>query len=120
MAMRAPGLKQGVRDAAGAGAQTFGISKPYLLNFIHAPETDETDAARAREYALLSALLRRAPDSALLARLAALPDDNSPLGLAHAALAEAADGSNAEMIGREFFNLFTGVGRGELVPYGSY
>ena len=35
-----------------------------------APQTDDIDAARAQEYALLSVLLARAPDAALLARLA--------------------------------------------------
>jgi len=53
-------------------------------------DVDDVDAARAQEYALLSALLVRAPDRALLERLAALRGDASPLGLAHAALAEAA------------------------------
>ena len=51
---------------------------------------DEIDAARAQEYALLAALLVRAPDAALLKRLAGLRGDESPLGMAHIALAEAA------------------------------
>jgi TorA maturation chaperone TorD len=46
--------------------------------------------------------------------------DASPLGLAHAALAEAAAQTNAERVEREFFDLFIGLGRGELLPYGSY
>jgi TorA maturation chaperone TorD len=81
---------------------------------------EEIDAARAREYALLSTLLRRAPNSDFLARLAALRGDPSPLGVAHAALAEAAGATNTERVEREFFNLFIGIGRGELLPYGSY
>jgi TorA maturation chaperone TorD len=81
---------------------------------------DEADAARAREYALLSVLLARAPDAALLARLSRLRGDPSPLGLAHAALAEAASGATVESVEREYFNLFIGLGRGELLPYGSY
>ena len=36
------------------------------------------------------------------------------------ALAQAAGNVGAEKIQREFFNLFIGVGRGELVPCGSY
>ena len=35
-------------------------------------------------------------------------------------LAEAAAAANAEQIEREFFDLFIGVGRGELMPYASY
>jgi TorA maturation chaperone TorD len=83
-------------------------------------EHDEIDAARAREYALLSVLLRRAPDCDLLARLASLGGDPSPLGVAHAALAEVASATTGEQVEREFFNLFVGIGRGELLPYGSY
>lgn len=81
---------------------------------------DEIDAGRAQEYALLAALLMRAPDTALLKRLAGLRGDSSPLGLAHIALAEAAERVTVEQVEREFFDLFIGVGRGELMPYGSY
>jgi TorA maturation chaperone TorD len=81
---------------------------------------DEVDAARAQEYALLSTLLARAPDQALLKRLAGLRGDATPLGLAHAALADAASRTSAEQIEREYFDLFIGLGRGELLPYGSY
>ena len=83
-------------------------------------DLDDVDAARAQEYALLSVLLARAPDRALLERLASLRGDPSPLGLAHAALAEAAQRTSAERVEREYFNLFIGLGRGELLPYASY
>jgi TorA maturation chaperone TorD len=83
-------------------------------------DVDEVDAARAQEYALLSVLLARAPDAALLARLAELRGDASPLGLAHAALSEAAGRADVERVEREYFDLFIGLGRGELLPYGSY
>jgi TorA maturation chaperone TorD/DNA-binding transcriptional regulator YdaS (Cro superfamily) len=104
-----------------------GVSRAVLRPDLYAdgpPElgevVDEVDAARAREYALLSALLRRAPDTALLERLAGIRGDPSPLGLAHAALAEAASDARVERLEREYFDLFIGVGRGELLPYGSY
>jgi TorA maturation chaperone TorD len=83
-------------------------------------DVDEVDAARGREYALLSLLLARAPDRSLLRRLAGLRGDASPLGAAHAALAEAAARTSAERVEREYFDLFVGLGRGELLPYGSY
>jgi len=83
-------------------------------------DLDEVDAARAREYALLAALLLRAPDAVFLAKLSKLRADASPLGLAHAALAEAAGSATIESIEREYFDLFIGIGRGELLPYGSY
>ena len=52
-------------------------------------DVDELDRARAREYALLSTLLARAPDTLLIGRLALLQGDTTPLGMAHAALADA-------------------------------
>jgi TorA maturation chaperone TorD len=45
--------------------------------------------------------------------LAHLDGDASPLGRAHSGLADAA------LVEREHFALFVGVGRGELLPYGS-
>jgi TorA maturation chaperone TorD len=96
------------------------VLRPDLYGEGQSGEVDEVDAARAHEYALLAALLLRAPDAKLLANLAALRGDASPLGLAHAALAEAAAQANAESVEREYFNLFIGLGRGELLPYGSY
>lgn len=83
-------------------------------------ELAEVDAARAREYALISALLARAPDAELLQRLAQLPGDRSPLGRAHADLAQAAGRSHAAAVEREYFDLFVGLGRGELLPFASF
>jgi TorA maturation chaperone TorD len=96
------------------------VLRPDLYGGADGGAIDEVDAARAREYALLATLLRCAPDADLLMRLATLRGDPSPIGLVHAALAEAASTTNVERVEREFFDLFIGVGRGELVPYGSY
>jgi TorA maturation chaperone TorD len=78
------------------------------------------DGARGQEYALLAVLLARAPDADFLNRLANLHGDASPLGVAHAALAQAASQTTADRLQREYFDLFIGLGRGELLPYGSY
>ena len=83
-------------------------------------EIDEIDVARGREYALLAVLLARAPSAELLARVATLRGDPSPLGIAHAALAEAASAARLDRVEHEFFELFIGIGRGELLPYASY
>jgi TorA maturation chaperone TorD len=96
------------------------VLRPDLYGSAEAVAADEVDAARAREYGLLAVLLRRAPDSDLLSRLATLCGDASALGLAHTALAAAATAANIERVEREFFDLFIGIGRGELVPYGSF
>lgn len=85
-----------------------------------ASEVDEIDAARASEYALIAALLNRAPDAKFLASLSGLQGDATPLGVAHATLADAAANANPEKVEREYFDLFIGLGRGELLPYASY
>jgi TorA maturation chaperone TorD len=85
-----------------------------------ARDTDEVAMARAQEYALLAAMLARAPDAAFLQRLSRLRGDATPLGVVHAALAQAASETTVERAEREFFDLFIGLGRGELLPYGSY
>jgi TorA maturation chaperone TorD len=96
------------------------ILRPDLYGNTRTRDAEEVDLARAQEYALLAALLMRAPDADFLGRLAMLRGDPTPLGVAHAGLADAASGVDATKVEREFFNLFTGIGRGELVPYGSY
>ncbi len=78
------------------------------------------DAARADEYALIGALLWRAPVAETLAQLARLRGDASELGQAHLMLADIAGRVDADALQREFFNLFVGVGRGEILPYASY
>jgi TorA maturation chaperone TorD len=93
---------------------------------MHAPESrkaaavDEVDIARAAEYSLLATLLVRSPDAEMLSRLAELRGDDSPLGLAHAALGTAAARTDADTTAREYFALFVGLGRGELMPYASH
>jgi len=139
-----------VAGGVGALARKIGISQPSVSNWARIPaervlsvETAtgvnrtilrpdlyggdqalggdiDVDAGRAQEYGLLSVLLARAPDRALLERLATLRGDASPLGLAHAALAEAASRTTSERVEREYFDLFIGLGRGELLPYASY
>jgi len=83
-------------------------------------DIDEIDLLRGAEYSLLAALLGAAPGAELLARVAELKGDATPLGMAHIALADAARATNETDLGREYFNLFIGVGRGEFLPYGSY
>jgi TorA maturation chaperone TorD len=95
--------------------------RPDLFTARAPDETiDDVDAARAQEYALLATLLAGAPDRDFLTRLTRLKGDASPLGLAHARLAQAADAADAARVEREYFNLFVGIGRGEVLPYGSY
>ena len=83
-------------------------------------DIDDTETVRAEEYFLLATLLAQAPDAVGLSRIAKLSGDATPLGLAHLALARAAENASVDKIEREFFNLFIGTGRGKLPPYGSH
>jgi TorA maturation chaperone TorD len=81
---------------------------------------DPVDAGRAQQYLLLASMLSAPPSKKLLGELARLEGDDTPLGRAHAALAEAAQAAAASAVEREYFDLFIGVGRGEILPYASY
>jgi TorA maturation chaperone TorD len=148
--MRDRGLSEAIQAVGGVSelARRVGISQPSVSNWDKVPaervlaveaatgiarmrlrpdlyrelvtDIDDIDRARAQEYTLLSALLARAPDADLLARLSRLGGEVSPLGLAHMALGQAAASIEAGKIEREYFNLFIGLGRGELLPYASY
>ena len=83
-------------------------------------EIDEIDRLRAAEYGLLSLLLGKAPDAATLKQVATLKGDGSDLGMAHLELASCAAATDDRAVNREFFDLFIGLGRGELLPYASY
>lgn len=81
----------------------------------------EEDLLRAHLYRLLAGYLARPPSDDLLNVAAGLTgDDQSELGRAIAALAKIAAGTDAATVSREYHDLFIGLGRGELVPYGSY
>lgn len=80
---------------------------------------DPVDVERARLFALLGRLMGATPDAALLARLRLLRATEGELGEAYGALAEAAR-VTPDAAEREYFNLFIGVGRGEILPYASY
>ena len=84
------------------------------------PEVDEIDQLRAAEYGLLSLLLGKAPDADTLSRVATLKGDASDLGIAHIGLASAAAATDDRAASKQFFDLFIGLGRGELLPYASY
>lgn len=81
---------------------------------------DALELERARLFALLGRLLGDAPDAGLLHRLTLLRAGPGEIGAAYGALAAAAALAQPETVQREFFDLFIGVGRGEVLPYGSY
>jgi TorA maturation chaperone TorD len=81
---------------------------------------DAIDEARAHLYLLLARLVLSVPQDKLLIDIRQLGGDETPLGLALREMAGLADVPGAEKIAREHFDLFIGVGRGELLPYASY
>lgn len=80
----------------------------------------EEDTVRARWYGLLAYFLARVPgqDSLHIAR--GLDGDETPLGKSVADFAAVAHSVTLEAVNEEFHTLFYGVGRGELVPHGSF
>ena len=80
----------------------------------------DEDRLRANWYGLLAALLATPPDQGRLRRLAGFQGDESPIGTALSSLAAAARATTPEAVRDEHFNLFVGLGSGELTPYGSY
>ena len=142
------GLQEAIRAVGGVTelARRIGISQPSVSNWTKVPaervlqvenasgvartilrpdlyaehDVDDVNRARALEYALLARLLRQPPSSALLKQIAQLRGDETHLGAAHAALAEAANVAETSVVEREYFDLFIGIGRGELLPYASY
>lgn len=80
----------------------------------------EEDVLRANLYRLLASTLRAGPSRHDLDMFADMHGDDTPIGQAVSAITRVAAKSGPEEVSREFHDLFIGVGRGELVPYGSY
>jgi TorA maturation chaperone TorD len=80
----------------------------------------ETERSRAVLYGLLSRFLAAPPDRDLLARVAGLGGDATPIGTALGELAAKARAADAARAREEYHALFVGLGRGELVPYASW
>ena len=84
----------------------------------------EEDQARADLYALLAAVLARPPDAKLLEILRRIEgngvDGGSEMTASWAMLRRAAESAEVEALQDEYHELFIGIGRGELMPYGSW
>lgn len=86
----------------------------------HGPAIDALEAARGEQYHFLARMLSAAPDQNLLDQISCLQGNDGPMGRAFSALAKAAAAADVARVGREYFELFIGVGRGELLPYASF
>jgi TorA maturation chaperone TorD len=90
------------------------------MNTANAVQVDAEDRLRADLYNFLGAILSAPPDEMLLSQTAGLTGDDSELGQAIATLAKMAKVTKPKSVESEFNKLFIGLGRGELLPYGSY
>ena len=84
---------------------------------------DASYAARAEIYLLLGSLLSGPPDKAVLEMLLEIDagePDATPMASIWQSIQALAKTADAEQIESEYFNLFIGLGRGELVPYASF
>jgi TorA maturation chaperone TorD len=89
------------------------------------PINSVEDQARADFYALLARLFYAAPDDKLLQAIVIAPEpasgrDDSPLVQSWRALAAAAGAVDQEALAEEYQQLFIGVGRPEIMLFGSY
>lgn len=78
------------------------------------------DELRASQYRLLASFLAKPPEAPLLQLAAGFTGDDTDLGQALALLARLARNTTSAKASDEYHELFIGMGRGELVPYGSY
>lgn len=80
----------------------------------------EEDVLRANLYRMLAHILKAPPQASDLELLAGLSGDDTRLGQAVGGLAHLARRTSPEAARREYHELFIGLERGELVPYGSH
>lgn len=89
----------------------------------HENPIEQEQQYRAAAYGMLAALLRAVPDAALLAQVAQftdVDDGGDEMALSMSLLGLAAERCSADSVNDEYHALFIGLGRGELVPYGSF
>ncbi len=81
----------------------------------------DDDTVRANAYGLLGALLAGPPRQDVFDLLASIdPPSDQGLGSAWRELRQAAECADVEAVDDEYHDLFVGLGRGELIPYGSW
>ena len=98
-------------------------TSPELLSIPSQDIQAEEQRYRIGAYGMLARLLRSSPDGSVLDRVAGFAEvepAQDELALAMSMLGLAASTSRPEAVDDEFHNLFIGMGRGELVPYGSW
>lgn len=90
------------------------------MNMSETIDIPAEDRLRADLYNFLGLILSAPPDQLLLNQCAGLTGDETDLGSAIAGLSRVAKVCKPKSVETEFNALFIGLGRGELLPYGSY
>ena len=99
----------------------FDIRSEMDTEFVAPPAVADGDAVRANAYGLLGALLAAPPRQEHFDLLASVdPPSGEGLGAAWRELRRAAENAGPEAVDDEYHALFVGLGRGELIPYGSW
>jgi TorA maturation chaperone TorD len=86
-------------------------------------ECAPAESLRANVYCLLAVLMAGPPYEPVLERLRKVEDCTGPAGsmaVAWRRMKEAAVGTTSSELDMEYHALFVGLGKGELVPYGSW
>jgi len=86
-------------------------------------ESEQEQQYRASAYSVIAALLRSVPTDDVVQHVAAFSKvavDEDDLLLSMSTLGLAAESTDPQAIDDEYHELFVGLGRGELVPYGSW
>ena len=84
---------------------------------------DQAQAMRAAVYELLGSLLAKQPDDETLQRLRNIGEvdaSDGQIAMGWELMKQASLKFDQEAVHDEYFSLFLGVGRGELVPFGSW
>ena len=93
------------------------------LTQVAEPEYALEQQYRAAAYSIIAALLRDVPGEETLRQVAAFEQvgvDEDDMLLAMSSLGLASQAVDRDAISEEYHKLFIGIGRGELVPYGSW
>ncbi|MFM2585133.1 TorD/DmsD family molecular chaperone [Vibrio campbellii] len=85
-------------------------------------QREQEQTLRTEIYLVLSALFRSAPSEEMIEFLTSLEVEPSESAMQKAwiALQQAAKDSNREALENEYQDLFIGIGRGEVMPFGSW
>lgn len=80
----------------------------------------EEEQVRSDMYNFLSGVLQSEPNDELLKSYVKLKGDETPVGQSFSVLSDLASKLSPNDIRSEYQDLFIGVGRGELLPFGSF